>query len=57
MQIVVGFETREKDLYFYVSDMGIEIPEDKQKEVFNRFVKLDNFKMVRGWVYQFVKRL
>ena len=44
-------------MYFYVSDMGIEIPEDKQKEVFNRFVKLDNFKMVRGWVYQFVKRL
>lgn len=33
----------EKKIYFYVSDTGCGIPEENVKEVFQRFVKLNNF--------------
>ena len=38
-----GYELRGDELYFYVSDTGIGIPEEKQESVFGRFVKLNGF--------------
>ncbi|WP_291529267.1 ATP-binding protein [Bacteroides sp. UBA939] len=38
-----GYELRGENLYFYVSDTGCGIPKDKQKDIFNRFVKLNTF--------------
>ena len=39
-----GYEIREKEiLYFYVTDTGCGISEDKQESVFGRFVKLNSF--------------
>lgn len=43
-----GYEKRNKMLYFYVSDTGCGIPEDKQEDVFGRFVKLNNFAQGTG---------
>lgn len=44
-----GYKLQEDDfLYFYVSDTGYGIPEDKQKEVFGRFVKLNAFQQGTG---------
>lgn len=43
-EICIGFELVGDALVrFYVSDTGIGIPKEKQAEVFDRFVKLDNF--------------
>ena len=38
-----GYYRREHDLYFYVSDTGCGIPEDKRAAIFSRFVKLNSF--------------
>lgn len=46
--IIVGFESRGSDVYFYVSDTGVGIPENKQKLIFKRFVKLNSFKNGTG---------
>ncbi|WP_455673424.1 ATP-binding protein [Phocaeicola sp.] len=43
-----GYELRDKEIYFYVSDTGCGIPKDKQKSIFGRFVKLNNFKQGTG---------
>lgn len=43
-----GYELRGKELYFYVSDTGCGIPKDKQKSIFERFVKLNGFKQGTG---------
>lgn len=42
-EILVGFEQLEAGIRFFVSDTGKGIPAEKQEEIFNRFVKLDNF--------------
>lgn len=47
-KIVFGYEIRDKEIYFYVSDTGIGIPKEKQHEIFQRFVKLDSFKNGTG---------
>lgn len=42
--ICIGYQIRDnKQLYFYVTDTGCGISEDKQESVFGRFVKLNNF--------------
>lgn len=48
--ITFGYEMNEpqKDIYFYVKDTGIGIPEDKKEKVFERFVKLDSFAQGTG---------
>lgn len=42
-KIEIGYRIREEDIYFYVSDTGKGIPEDKLSDVFRRFVKLNEF--------------
>lgn len=39
--ITMGYEVREEEMYFYVTDTGTGIPEDKTAHVFERFTKLD----------------
>lgn len=43
-----GYELRNKELYFYVSDTGCGIPVDKQESIFGRFVKLNSFAQGTG---------
>lgn len=43
-----GYEMRDKELYFWVSDTGSGIPADKTQQVFDRFVKLNSFKQGTG---------
>ena len=43
-----GYEQRDNELYFYVSDTGCGIPVDKQKSIFGRFVKLNSFAQGTG---------
>ena len=43
-----GYELRGREIYFYVSDTGCGIPEDKLQGIFGRFVKLNNFKQGTG---------
>ena len=42
--ISIGYEARDTELYFYVTDTGAGIPADKLPEVFGRFVKLNKDK-------------
>jgi putative uncharacterized protein (fragment) len=47
--IEFGYYPKNKDfLYFYVTDTGCGIPEDKLYNVFGRFVKLNNFAQGTG---------
>lgn len=44
-----GYEVPENsELYFYVTDTGCGVPEEKQKSIFGRFVKLNNFAQGTG---------
>lgn len=43
-----GYERRGLELYFYVTDTGCGIPEEKRKAIFERFVKLNNFAQGTG---------
>lgn len=44
----IGYEARNTELYFYVTDTGAGIPADKLPEVFGRFVKLNKEKKGTG---------
>ena len=46
--ISIGYEARDTELYFYVTDTGAGIPADKLPEVFGRFVKLNKDKKGSG---------
>lgn len=46
--IIMGYEQREEEMYFYVKDTGCGIPKEKQGQVFQRFVQLDTFKQGTG---------
>ena len=46
--ISIGYEARDTELYFYVTDTGAGIPADKLPEVFGRFVKLNKDKRGTG---------
>ena len=46
--ISIGYEARDTELYFYVTDTGSGIPADKLPEVFGRFVKLNKDKKGTG---------
>lgn len=41
--ITVGYEIEGNDVKFYVKDTGMGIDPQKQKDIFKRFVKLNNF--------------
>ena len=43
-----GYQLRGEELYFYVTDTGCGIPAEKAGQVFDRFVKLNNFKQGTG---------
>ena len=46
--ISIGYEARDTELYFYVTDTGAGIPADKLPEAFGRFVKLNKDKKGTG---------
>ena len=46
--ISIGYEARDTELYFYVTDSGAGIPAVKLPEVFGRFVKLNKDKKGTG---------
>ena len=46
--ISIGYEARDTELYFYVTDSGAGIPADKLPEVFGRFVQLTKDKKGTG---------
>ena len=46
--ISIGYEARDTELYFYVTNSGAGIPADKLPEVFGRFVKLNKDKKGTG---------
>lgn len=46
--ISIGYEARDTELYFYVTDTGAGIPADKLPKVFGRFVKLNKDKKGTG---------
>ena len=46
--ISIGYEARDTELYFYVTDSGAGIPADKLPEVFGRFVMLNKDKKGTG---------
>ena len=46
--ISIGYEARDTELYFYVTDTGAGIPADKLPEGFGRFVKLNKDKKGTG---------
>ncbi|WP_455671468.1 sensor histidine kinase [Phocaeicola sp.] len=41
--ITVGYILRKSEIEFYVQDTGIGIPQERQSEIFGRFVKLNSF--------------
>lgn len=43
-----GYKRQNNELYFYVSDTGCGIPQDKQDSIFGRFVKLNSFAQGTG---------
>ena len=43
-----GYKRQNNELYFYVADTGCGIPQDKQKSIFGRFVKLNSFAQGTG---------
>lgn len=43
-----GYKVTEKGIYCYVSDTGTGIQKEKAEAIFERFVKLDNFKQGTG---------
>lgn len=43
-----GYAIRDKEIYFYVTDTGIGIQEENQKDIFHRFVKLNSFAQGTG---------
>ena len=53
--ISIGYEARDTELYFYVTDTGAGIPADKLPEVFGRFVKLNKDKKGTGWDFPSLK--
>ena len=53
--ISIGYEARDTELYFYVTDTGAGIPADKLPEVFGRFVKLNKDKKGTGLGLSIVK--
>lgn len=46
--VTFGYELRLGEIYFYVTDTGTGIPQDKLNDIFKRFTKLDNFKTGTG---------
>lgn len=46
--IILGYELRGSELFFYVEDTGCGIPHDQKDAVFARFVKLNTFKQGTG---------
>lgn len=42
-EVKFGYEVVNGGIRFFVSDTGIGIPKDKQREIFQRFTKVDNF--------------
>ena len=42
-QIEIGAQTKDEEILFYVKDSGIGIPLDKQKNIFQKFSRLDPF--------------
>lgn len=46
--IRLGYEVRAEMLYFFFEDTGIGIPANRKNEVFDRFVKLNNFAQGTG---------
>lgn len=43
-----GYKRQNDELYFYVTDTGCGIPQDKQDSIFGRFVKLNSFAQGTG---------
>ena len=41
--ITIGYELVQEGMRFFVTDTGRGIPEEKQRDIFKRFVKLDSF--------------
>lgn len=46
--ITLGYKSYPDHLYFYVTDTGSGIPENKRAKIFDRFVKLENDKQGTG---------
>lgn len=46
--IMLGYKKKDNNLYIFVEDTGIGIPEDKLVDVFERFTKLNSFKQGTG---------
>ena len=55
--ISIGYEARDTELYFYVTDTGAGIPADKLPEVFGRFGKLNKDKKGTGLVLSISKTI